>query len=159
MGGRVKERDARMSRGQPPKYETHIEPYLDDIRDMALTMTEEQIAKTLNVSYTTFRKYKAEKPALFDALKKGRRELIKSLHSDLIRRAHGFTYEETKTIRENGKPVRIETYVRLCPPDVAAINLALKNFDREAWANDPQMLDLRRKEVELQERRLENSEW
>ena len=44
-------------------------------------------------------------------------------------------------------------------PDVAALNLALKNYDKENWANDPQMLDIRKKELELRERQIENSEW
>lgn len=146
-------------KGQPNKYYTHIEPYLDDIRDMALTMTEKQIAQTLGVSITTFKKHKQEHPALCDALKKGRRELVKSLHCDLIRRAHGFLYTETKVIDEAGKPIRTEAYTRYALPDVAAINLALKNFDRENWSNDPQMLDLRRKELELREKQAENNEW
>ncbi len=146
-------------KGQPNKYKTHIEPYLDDIRDMALTMTEKQIAKTLGVSVTTFRKHKQEQVTLSDALKKGRRELVKTLHCDLIRRAHGFVYEEKKVIQEEGKPVRTEIYQRVALPDVAAINLALKNFDRENWSNDPQMLDLRKKELELREKLAENNEW
>ena len=33
--------------------------------------------------------------------------------------------------------------------DVAAINLLLKNLDRDNWANDPQVLSLRQQELEL----------
>ncbi len=44
-------------------------------------------------------------------------------------------------------------------PDVAAINLALKNYDPENWANDPQVLALKKRELELRERQIEESSW
>ena len=55
--------------------------------------------------------------------------------------------------------VKVEVAHKKMAPDVAAINLALKNYDREDWANDPQMLDIRKKELELKERQIENNEW
>ena len=55
--------------------------------------------------------------------------------------------------------VREEVTTKYMKPDVAATNLLLKNYDKENWANDPQALELRKKELELQERRLENGEW
>ena len=143
---------------RPDKYKSHVEPYLDDIRQMCLTMTEEQIAETLGVSYSAFRKYKKQYTALNDALKKGRQTLVIELRSALIRRAKGFQYEEKKTIEEDGK-MRIETYTRTALPDVAALNLCLKNYDPDNWANDPQMLRIREKELELQERKIEQAEW
>jgi hypothetical protein len=33
--------------------------------------------------------------------------------------------------------------------DIAAINLLLKNLDKENWSNDPANLELRRQELEL----------
>jgi hypothetical protein len=42
---------------------------------------------------------------------------------------------------------------------VAAINLLLKNYDRQNWENDPQALDLRREELELHKKQLELKEW
>lgn len=145
--------------GRPEKYKTHIEPYLSDIQKMCLSMSESQIAETLGVSYSAFRKYKKQYQALNDALKKGRQTLVMELRSALIKRAKGFQYEEKKVVKENGMVVREESTVKTCPPDVAALNLALKNYDRDNWANDPQMLEVRKKELELQERKLEQSEW
>lgn len=147
------------NRGRPSKYKSHVEPYLDDIRDMALTMTEEQIAKTLGVGYTAFREYKRQYPALNDALKKGRRELVKELRSTLIRRAKGFQYEEKKIIKEGDEVVQEIHTTKSALPDVAALNLLLKNYDRENWANDPQTLELRKKELALRERQVEADEW
>ena len=145
--------------GRPSKYEEYVEPYLDDIKKMALTMNERQIAQTLNISYSAFRSYKEKYSALKDALKKGRRQLVMELHSTLIKRAKGFQYEEKKIVKESGKPIREEIYTRTALPDVAALNLALKNFDPDNWANDPQMIRLREKELELREKQMEEKEW
>lgn len=42
---------------------------------------------------------------------------------------------------------------------VTKVKVGFKNYDKENWANDPQMLDIRKKELELRERQIENSEW
>ena len=145
--------------GRPQKYVELVEPYLPEIKKMALTMTEQQIAKTLGVSYSAFRKYKGLYPELQAALKKGRRQLVMELYSALIKRAKGYECTERKTYYKNGEVVAEEITKKFMPPDVAAINLALKNFDPENWANDPQALDLRRKELELREKAMEKDEW
>ncbi len=150
---------------RPNKYEKYVEPHLERIAQMAIDMTEEQIAKTLGVSYATFRRYKNEHEQLKAVLKMGRKDLVIKLKSNLIRKAEGFEYEETKTIKElnedTGKleVVRVETTKKYAPPDVAANNLLLKNYDRENWANDPQALEIKRQELELQKQKIENSEW
>lgn len=145
--------------GRPQKYAEYVEPYLDDIKKMSLSMTEKQIAETLEISYSTFRKYKDHYPALKDALKIGRRQLVVKLHSALIKRAEGYDYEETKTVRREGKVVETQVTKKHVPPDVAAINLALKNFDRDNWANDPQALELHKRELKLKERQIKNNDW
>ena len=65
--GRIGEDMAR-----PCNYNKLIEPYLDDIAQMALTMSEEQIAQTLGVGYSTFKRYKGDYKPLQDAVKRGR---------------------------------------------------------------------------------------
>lgn len=144
---------------RPNKYELYVEPYLDKIAQMALTMTEAQIAETLGVGYATFRRYKAEHEQLQASLKKGRKDLVFELKSALIKKAVGFDYTETSETYEGGVLTKRETKVKHAQPDVAAINLLLKNYDKENWANDPQTLELRKKELELAEKKLENSEW
>lgn len=146
-------------RGRPNKYKTNVEPYLDKVKEMALTMTEKQIAETLGVGYTSFREYKKHYPALVGALKKGRADLVMELKGTLIRRAKGFQYEEKKIIKEYGAVVREEIATKSALPDIAALNLLLKNYDKENWANDPQTLELRKKELELRERQIEANEW
>lgn len=146
-------------RGRPGKYESHVEPYLDEIKDMALVMTEEQIAETLGIGYTSFRKYKSEYPALMDSLKNGRKQLVFQLKSTLIERAKGFHYKESKVIKEDGVITKEEIYTKFALPDVAANNLLLKNYDPDNWANDPQALKLKREELEIKKKQLEDNDW
>ncbi len=148
---------------RPCNYKKLIEPYLEEISQMALTMSEEQIAETLGVGYSTFKRYKRDYKPLQDALKKGRKTLVIELKSKLIEKAKGFDYLETKTIKEKVgdklEVTKVEEYKKHATPDVAALNLLLKNYDKENWANDPQALAIRKKELELAEKKLENSEW
>ena len=143
--------------GRKNKYYTHIKPHLKEIPEMLQDMTEEQVAKKLGVAYSSWNKYKLEFKELSEVIKKGNTSLVGELKSVLKKRAKGFQYEERKIIKEHGVVVREEIHVKSALPDVASINLLLKNYDRDFWSNDPQMIELRKKELELREKKLE--EW
>lgn len=145
--------------GRPNKYFTNIEPRLDEIEKLCTTKTEKQIADDMGVSYTSWKEYKRKYSALSAVIKKGRDSLVNDLKSTLIKKAKGFQYTESKVIKENGVVVREEIVTKASLPDVAAINLLLKNYDVENWANDPQMIKLREKELELKEKQIENNAW
>lgn len=168
--------------GRKNRYETHVKPFLGQIREWCNTMTEKQMAEKLGIAYSTWNKYRIENAELMEILKKGRSDLVSDLRSALIKKAKGYEYTETKVITEavkwpeemydllisagfseeqisQSKLVRTEVMNKHASPDVAALNLALKNYDKENWANDPQMLKLREKEIELRERQIENNEW
>lgn len=144
---------------RPDKLITHVLPHLEEIKQMCLTMTEAQIAETLGVSYSAWKRYKSRSEPLRSALKKGRQDLVMELRSALIKRAKGFEYTETRITEEAGQVTKTETITKYYPPDVAALNLALKNYDKDNWANDPQMIRIREKELELQEKKIEMGEW
>jgi DNA-binding CsgD family transcriptional regulator len=132
---------------------------LDEVEALAKNgATEQQIAKTFGITRQTFYKYKNENVDIFNAIKKGRMSLVDDLKGTLIRKAKGFSYTEKKIIKENGFVVREEIYTKSSLPDVAALNLLLKNYDKENWSNDPQLLELRKKEIELKERQVEQNE-
>lgn len=147
-----------MKPGRKNKYNTHVKPYLQQVSEYALTMTDEQIAAALGVGKSTFAKYKAENVELQEALKNGRAKLVAELKSTLIQKARGYHYEERKTILENGAVVREEVNRKYAQPDTGAAHLLLKNYD-EAWSNDPQMQALKERELELKEKRIEEMEW
>lgn len=146
-------------KGRKNKYYTHIKPYLKDIPEMLQTMTEEQVAKKLGVAYSSWNKYKLEFTELLEVIKKGNANLVSELKSVLKKRAKGFQYEERKVIKEHGVIVREEIHIKSALPDVASINLLLKNYDKENWANDPQAMELRKKELELKEKQVEANLW
>ena len=152
-------------RGQPGKYETNVKPRLKEIEEWARDYTNKDIAKMCGVHQATFSEYIKTYPELNGALKRGRVNLIVELRSSLIRKACGFSYTEKKTVKvldEDTREmivVKEEIYDRYAQPDVAAINLLLKNYDPDNWANDPQALELRRQEIELTKKKIENSEW
>jgi hypothetical protein len=151
--------------GRPDKYKSHVEPHLDEIAQMCEYMTEKQIAETLGVSYSSFRDYKNKYPALNDTIKKGRKVLSLELRSILIQKAKGFTYTEKKIIKErdpetgNMIVMREEKNVKQALPDVAALNLALKNYDPDNWANDPQLLKLKKEELDYKKENMKNENW
>lgn len=146
-------------RGRPNKYYTHIEPKLAEVEKLALSMTEKQIAECLGVGYTAWKEYKKKYPPLVTALKKGRETLVNELKSTLIKKAKGFQYEERKVVKEMGVTTREEITTKSSLPDVAAINLLLKNYDKDNWANDPQTLALRKRELELREKQVDANTW
>ena len=148
--------------GRKNKYETHVQPYLKDIQEWYEDLDEQQIAKRLGVATSTFENYKNKYPELREALKKGKQDLISDLKASLKKKAKGFFYEETKTcIREDGgKQIKVvEKYKKYAQPDTGAIHLLLKNLD-ETWRNDDQStMDLKKKQVELTEKKIEQNEW
>lgn len=146
-------------RGRPNKYETNVKPRLKEIEEMSRDMTDKEMADAFGVHISTWCEYKNKYPELVEAIKKGREFLVKELKNTLIRKAKGFHYTEKKIIKEKGVIIREEIYEKASLPDVAALNLLLKNYDAENWSNDPAVLEIRKKELELRERQIENNEW
>lgn len=169
-------------RGRKNRYETHVKPNFPLIAEWCKTLTERQISERLGIAYSTFNWYKATEPELAEILKKGRQDLVADLRSTLIQKAKGYEYTERKEVTERIKLpeflhaylldsgftpeeldkcelVRTEVSHKHMAPDVAAINLALKNYDKDNWANDPQALELKKKELALKEKQIEQNDW
>jgi len=125
-------------------------------------ISEENIAKALGISVTTLEVYKKEQPEIVKALKKGKETLITELENALIKKALGYDYEEKKvyTKSENGTSV---TYTEITkkhqPPDTGALFGLLKNKDPEHYSDNPQMLQLKKQELELRERLAKEGNW
>lgn len=149
--------------GRKGAYETRIKPRFDDISEwLKHGATEKQIAFNLGVSYSTLNKYKVEKSEFSELLKNGRQSLVLELRGALVKRALGYRFTEIKkyTKIENGQAVQyVEETTKEAAPDVAALNLCLKNYDPENWANDPQALRIKEKELELKREIAEKDNW
>ena len=145
--------------GRPSKYESMVKPYLSEIKDLRLQMSEEQIAETLGVSYSTFRKYKDEHPELVKALEIGKKKLIANLMSTMIKLANGYTYDEIEVKESEKDGITTITKTKTQPPNITAIDKLLKNLDPENWTDKPREILIREKEFEFQKERFEKSEW
>lgn len=140
---------------RPSKYETHVKPHLDKIRQWRqVGATVENICEALEISPATWAEYLKKYPEFLEANKKGTKEFCFDLRGELAKLAKKHTLETRKqyikTDQETGhKTQYTEITTKEVDADIAAINLLLKNLDKENWSNDPNHLDLRRQELEL----------
>lgn len=152
-------------RGRKDAYETKIKPRFDEIRDWLINgASDDNIIHNLGIHKDTFYKYIKEKTEFSDLIKNGRIAIVAQLRSALIKKAMGFEYQESKIIEredpDTGEKIRtVETYTKKSLPDVAALNLALKNYDPDRWSNDPQGDKIKREELELKKQKLEKDDW
>ena len=144
------------------KWEALILPNLEKIPDMALEMTQGQIADALGVSRSMWDNYKVTHPELAAALDKGKEKLVQELKDALRRKALGFHYDETKTTQRKAgskTQVTIEKYDRYSPPDIGAIHLLLKNNDPE-WRNDDyETMQIKKKQVDIAQQKADDQTW
>lgn len=152
-----------MKRGRKGKYETDIKPRFDEITHWLRSgASEKQIYENLGITKDTFYRYKRNYKEFYDLLKNGRQALVMQLRNTLIKKAMGFEYTEVKQYarEENGNKVTyVEKTTKTALPDVAALNLCLKNYDPDNWANDPQALKMKEKELELRREIAEMDDW
>ena len=59
-------------------------------------LTELQIAKNLGIGVSTLSEYKVRYSELADALKNGKAVIVSEIENALVKKALGFSYEETK---------------------------------------------------------------
>lgn len=115
---------------RPSKYNTNVEPKLELIKGWASDgLTNEQIAKNLDISMARFYEYKKEFREFRDALKKGKEVADYEVQNALFETATGFTYYEEVT-NAIGDVVRVEKYAK---PNTTAQIFWLKNRSPEKW--------------------------
>ena len=148
--------------GRKNKFESHVAPHIKDITGWRREMTEAEIAKKLGISVTSLEKYKNDYPELAEALKQGKKELTENLKNSLIKRALGFSYTESrhyKKVKDGITEEITEENTKVCPPDVGAIHLILKNIDPK-WRNDDmETVKLKRKKIKIEEQKTDNDIW
>lgn len=139
---------------RPNKYESHIKPYFDDIKDAIERGVEEnQIAKSLGVSVSSWCEYKnrySEFAELFK--KKDVSDILKRLDGALLKIATGYEYQEKKQYIKNEKDGEKVTYTEITtkhqPPNPTAIFGAYNRFDPN-YVKDKAYYDLKQQELEI----------
>ena len=93
-----------MKRGRKSKYESNVRPRFDEIKQWAENgMSERDMAKNLDVHYSTFIGYKTEFSELNELLKKSRKMPVEDIKAAMLKRAKGFQFIEKKIIRQIGR--------------------------------------------------------
>ncbi|MGF2618478.1 transposase [Rossellomorea vietnamensis] len=115
--------------GRKSKYDTHILPYLSEIKYWVRTgYTLESISERLGIGKSTFYKYLDEKPEFSHAVKQGQEKVHALALDGLIKRMQGMELEERETILdEYGELASTKIKKKVLPPDVSAIQFYLKN--------------------------------
>lgn len=148
-------------RGRKSKYDTDIKPRLNEVKEWAENgASDKDIYENLGIGKNTFYKYKKDNDEFRDTIKKGRLKPIKEIKNALYRRAVGFQYTEKKVIEDNAGYKRTEVTTKAALPDPASGMILLKHWAKdEGWTNDPQILELRKKELKIREKKAEEDSW
>ena len=110
-------------------------------------LTDEQIAHNMGIRTATIYDWIKRFPQISDALKKGKAPVDAEVENALLKRALGFTYEETTTdieqiptsrLDEDGNPIireiiHTKTVTKTALPDTTAQIFWLKNRRPDRW--------------------------
>jgi len=100
-------------------------------------LTEAQIAHNMGIGYRTLCEWKDRFPQIVQALKKGKAPVDIEVENALLKRALGYTQEETITEiieQPDGRTRKqIRKVQRVFPPDVTAQIFWLKNRKPKQW--------------------------
>lgn len=123
---------------------------------------EKAMATNLGVSVTSWEEYKKNYPELSKVLKRSRELLVQDLVNALTKKGLGYDFEEKKVYTKvvDGETT---TYTEITkkhqPADTGAAIFLIKNYDSEHFTDNPQMLDLKRQELELRKKISEQGDW
>lgn len=173
-------------RGAPKKYETQVKSRFQEIEEwLKLGITEKEIYTNLKICKDTWIKYKKENIELIDLIKNSRKAPVIQIKKAMLDRAIGFRYEEKKVITqkiklpaeaeeilvENGysfdtspRVVKTEVITKQALPDPTAGLILLQHWDldengKAKWSRDLSLKELKEKELELKEKKIEGENW
>lgn len=124
-----------------------------------LGLTDEQIAKNIGISRSTFNEWKKKFKDISDSLKKGRGPLVFEIENALVKKALGYVDTESIVTEEkivDGKVVELKkTVKRKYPPDTGSAIFILKNKRPDLFQDKPKAPeDKRAVELENEIRKL-----
>ena len=104
-------------------------------------LSEKQIFLNLGISKETWYKLKRQHAELVELIDRARIPVILELTNKLYERACGTKQVVKKTYARTDPDGNTTTYLEKVetdePPNVAAIHLLLKNWNKNNWSNDP----------------------
>lgn len=159
--------------GRKSVYDTQVKSRFAEIGEWVKSgATERSIAQKLGIAYSTFNKYKAEKPEFAELLHNNRAQAVEDIENAMYKAAVGGIQQVTKGMKvkvveyQDGKraseyedvvPYTEEVYL---PPNVTAAIFLLKHWAKDrGYTNDPQTLELKKQEFEHKKRMDEQNSW
>lgn len=124
--------------GRPSKYNPRVHPEQARVACAKMDATDEALAELFGVPYKTMETWCERHQEFRDAIKNGR-DAWRTLRAEdsLVKRAFGFSYDETtkeKVIGKDGETKQlVKVVTKYVPPDVGAICFWLKNRNRARW--------------------------
>ena len=121
-------------RGRKPLYGSHVKPRLAEVTAWAQDgKTEVEMCDELGIDVSTFGKYKNQYIELIEAIKKGKIVAVATMKKSLFKSGTGYEYEETKVVKTEGEPGRVERTTKQVAPNPTSIIFYLTNRDSENW--------------------------
>lgn len=141
-------------RGRRSKYETEIQPHLEEIEKAVKNgATIAEIAKAIGIAESTLYKYKNEKAELSKAFAHGRASIVIEIRGALLKKALGYEYQEKKQYIKKDEDGESVTYTEITtkhqPPSETAGAMLLRNYDDTWLDKDSVSTQLRQQELEL----------
>ena len=142
--------------GRKSKYNTHVEPRLNEIEEWVRQgATDEEIARALSISVRVLADYKNKYPPLLRAFARAREKVCIDIKEALLKKALGFSYKEEKRTAKKDKNgetiVLVEEYERYCPPSETAAAMLLRNYDKDWKDTDEATARLKKQAQSLKE--------
>ncbi len=128
----------RLIVARPSKYETHVAPRLEEIKDWCRNgATDEEIAKRLGISRDSFYQYKKEFSDFSDTLKETKEIVDAQVENALLKRALGYEYKEVTKKVVDGELKVTKVITKHVVPDTTAQIFWLKNRRPDKWREKP----------------------
>lgn len=102
-------------------------------------LTNEQISHNIGISSKTLYEWQNKYSEIRSALKKGKEVVDIEVENSLLKRALGYTYEETtrELSKETGQLVVTKVVTKQVVPDTTAMIYWLKNRKPDLWRDKP----------------------
>ncbi len=128
----------RLIVARPSKYETHVAPRLEEIKDWCRNgATDEEIAKRLGISIASFYNFKNQFLEFLEALKETKEIVDAQVENALLKRALGYEYKEVTKKVVDGELKVTKVITKQVVPDTTAQIFWLKNRRPDKWRDKP----------------------
>lgn len=125
---------------RPSKYETHVAPRLEEIKDWCRNgATDEEIAKRLGISIASFYNFKNQFLEFLEALKETKEIVDAQVENALLKRALGYSYDEVTKEVVDGELKVTKVITKQVVPDTTAQIFWLKNRRPDKWRDKLQV--------------------